>query len=53
MSFSNEKQLEEILYEAHNCGKYKKLLRKVKNLRQKEISGSMVDIYLKAWEKIK
>lgn len=53
MSFSNEKQLEEILYEAHNTGKYNKLLRKVQKLRKKEIKGSMVDIYLKAWRKIK
>lgn len=53
MGFSNEEHLEEILYQAHNKGKYIKLLRKVEKLRKKGFKGNRTDIYFKAWEKVK
>lgn len=52
MSFSSEKHLEEILYDAHRLGFYEKLVQRVQNLRDEGYKGSRTDIYLKAWKEL-
>lgn len=53
MSFSSEKYLEEILFEAHNNGTYVKLMENVKLLEDKGFKGPRIDIYIKALQQLK
>lgn len=53
MGFTNEEFIEEILYTAHNEGKYIKLIKKVEKMREKGSKRPTCDIYYEAWKKIK
>lgn len=53
MSFSNEKQVEEILFDAYEQGLVEVLTQRAQKLRREGYSKDLNDIYLEAWKQIR
>jgi hypothetical protein len=53
MGFTNEKMVEEILFEAHSSGLNDLLIEKVNELKNNSNSRLNNDIYLEAWKLIR
>ena len=53
MSFSNEKQVEEILFDAYEQGLVEVLTQKVQILKREGYSKELSDIYLEAWKQVR